>query len=64
MLAGREFISFDRQNPQTALQIFLGWLNSLSAQKSQEEANRNLALFGLAGLLLVALSRDSGKERR
>jgi TIR domain len=64
MLAGREYIPFDLLNPQAARQTFLDWLNCLSAQKSQEETNRNLALFGLAGLLLVALSQDNGNKRR
>lgn len=64
MLAGREYICFDFLKPQTALQTFLNWLNCLSAQKSQMEANRNVALFALAGLLLVALSQDNGNKRR
>jgi hypothetical protein len=60
MLEGRQYIPFDFLKPQAALQIFLDWLNRLSTQKSQVEAGRNLALFGLAALLLTALSDERG----
>jgi hypothetical protein len=58
MLAGKEYIPFDHLSPQTALLTFLNWLNHLSTHKSKEETSRNLALFGLAGLLLMAFNQD------
>jgi|SRR5665213_2728645 len=60
MLAGREYIPFDFQNPQTALHAFLSWLNHLKTSK--EHTHTNLALFGLAGLLFAALGQDNGDE--
>lgn len=59
MLIGREFIPFDFKDPRAGLESFLGHLYKLNAFKramqAQQQNNRNLALLGLGGLLLLAL---------
>ena len=59
MLIGREYIPFDFKDPHAGLRSFLSHLSRLDAFKRatqmQQQANRNLALFGLGGLLLLAL---------
>jgi hypothetical protein len=61
MLAGREYIPFDFQDPRAGLESFLGSLYRLKVFKQamaeqQQTANRNLALLGLGGLFLLALT--------
>ena len=51
MLDGREYVAFDDQAPQSALQCLLNFLS----EKKQAKENVQAALVALGGLLLVAL---------
>jgi hypothetical protein len=63
MLTGKEYIPFDFTRPYDTLQAFLDSLARLSAIKCQEETNRNMALFALGSLIVLALAHDSGTKR-
>jgi hypothetical protein len=61
MLQGREFIPFDFYKPEVGLSTLLGYLNQL--KKGKEDDRDRALLFGLGGVVLLALAANANNQK-